>query len=91
MLKRVATAGKPARIFYISDFDGAGEGMPVQVARQAEFWLPTYAPGADVKLTPVALTAEQVRYYQLPRTPIKEGDLTKQGFEERHGGGATEL
>ena len=91
MLKRVATAEKPARIFYASDFDSSGEGMPIQVARQTAFWLADYVPDADIKLTPIALTAEQVRQYQLPRAPIKEGDHTKRDFEDRHGEGATEL
>lgn len=91
MLIRVAESGKPARIFYISDFDGSGEGMPISVARQAEFWLPHYAPGSDVKLTPIALTSAQVAHYQLPRAPIKDSDRTKVGFEDRHGEGATEL
>jgi hypothetical protein len=37
------------------------------------------------------LTKEQVMYYGLPRTPIKETDLRKKGFEDRHGEGAVEL
>ena len=65
--------------------------MPVQAARQAEFWLPSYAPNADVKLTPIALTAEQAACYDLPRAPIKESNLGRASFEERHGAGAVEL
>ena len=60
MLQRVAAHGKPARILYLSDFDPSGEGMPIQVARQSEFWLPDLAPDADLKLEPLVLTAEQV-------------------------------
>ena len=74
MLKRVARFGKPARIFYISDFDPAGDGMPVAVARQAEFWLPRYAPGSDVKLTPVVLTRQQVIDFELPRIMVKDSE-----------------
>jgi len=66
MLKRAHELGKPVRIFYISDYDRAGGGMPVAVARQIEYWLPVYAPGADVKLTSLALTREQVAAYKLP-------------------------
>jgi hypothetical protein len=91
MLKRVARFGKPARIFYISDFDPASDGMPVAVARQAEFWLPRYAPNADVKLTPLALTRQQVVAYELPRIMVKDSDTRKGGFEERYGEGAVEL
>jgi hypothetical protein len=93
MLRRAARlpAGKAARIFYISDFDPAGTRMPVAVARQAEFYLQRYAPGREVKLTPLALTRDQVIRYELPRIPIKESDRRRAGFEDRHGEGATEL
>ena len=87
----VMKLGKPTRIFYISDFDPAGDGMPVAVARQLEFWLQDFAPGADIKLTPLGLTREQVVTYQLPRIPIKDSDARKAGFEERYGEGAVEL
>jgi hypothetical protein len=83
--------GKPTRIFYISDFDPAGDGMPVAVARQLEYWLQEYAPDCDIKLTPLGLTREQVITYQLPRIPIKDSDARKAGFEERYGEGAVEL
>jgi hypothetical protein len=88
---RVLKHNKPTRILYISDFDPAGEQMPVATSRQIEFWLNEYAPGADIKLTPLALTKEQVVRYRLPRVPIKDTDLRKQGFEDRHGEGAVEL
>jgi hypothetical protein len=89
MLRRIS--GKPVRVFYISDFDPAGEGMPVGVARQAEFWDEQFAPGAEIKLNPLVLTREQVIRYRLPRIPIKDTDSRKRAFEERHGEGAVEL
>jgi len=66
LLQRTQEIGKPARVFYISDYDKAGLGMPISVARQIEFWFDTYAPRADIKLTPIALTAEQVARHELP-------------------------
>jgi hypothetical protein len=84
-------ADKPTRIFYVSDFDPAGDHMPATAARQVEFYLPRYAPGKEVKLTPIALTKEQVIQYGLPRIPIKESDKRRANFESRHGEGATEL
>jgi hypothetical protein len=89
--KRMQRSGKPTRLFYISDFDPAGDRMPVALSRQIEYWLDIYAPGADIKLTPLALTREQVQAYHLPRVPIKDSDLRKAAFEERHGEGAVEL
>src|SRR5262249_41064374 len=59
LVSRVAASGRPARLFYLSDFDPAGKHMPTAVARQVEFWRRRYAPKADIKLTPLVLTPEQ--------------------------------
>ena len=91
LLKRIAERGKPARIFFISDFDPAGDGMPVAVARQIEFWREQFAPDAEIVLTPIALNREQVQRYHLPRIPVKDTDLRRAHFEERYGDGAVEL
>lgn len=92
LLRRVYQSRKPARILYISDFDPAGDGMPVAVARQLEYWLDRYAPGADIKLQPLVLTSEQVLQYSLPPIPIKESDRRRESFTDRYGvQGATEL
>jgi hypothetical protein len=93
LLKRMATlpAGKPTRVWYASDFDPAGTFMPVAVARQVEFYRERFAPHADIKITPLVLTKDQVIEWELPRIPIKEEDLRKAGFEDRYGEGAVEL
>ena len=91
LLERVCSSAKPCRIFYISDFDPAGNGMLTAVARQIEYYLESYAPGADIKLNPIVLTAEQVQKYRLPRIPIKESDRRKDNFEQVYGTGAVEL
>lgn len=91
LLKRIAEHDKPARIFYVSDFDPAGDGMPTAVARQVEFWLADFAPDIDIKLTPLALTRDQVKAYRLPRIPVKDSDKRKASFEDRYGEGAVEL
>jgi hypothetical protein len=91
LLQRLARLDKPTRIFYISDFDPAGDCMPVAVARQVEFWRTRYAPATDIKLTPLALTRAQVEHYDLPRTPLKDGEKRADGFRQRHGGDAVEL
>jgi len=105
---RIANAKKPVRIFYISDFDPAGECMPVSVARKIEYFIRQYGlesessstsrvkvvgidVDVDVKLSPLLLTADQCKEYNLPRTPIKETEQRKDKFELRHGIGATEL
>jgi hypothetical protein len=91
LMTRIEQVGKPVRLFYLSDFDPAGQSMPVAVARKIEYFARQAGPGLDVKLFPVVLTEAQVRRYRLPRTPIKESERRKAGFEHRHGAGATEL
>jgi hypothetical protein len=90
-LERVEASGRPARILYISDFDPAGDGMPISVARKIEFEIARRGLDHDIQVRPVVLTEEQCRRYRLPRTPIKETDRRGDRFEERFGGGATEL
>ncbi len=94
LAQRIIESSKPTRIFYISDFDPAGECMPVSVGRKIEYFVSDLrAEGyeVDVKLIPLLLTSDQCVQYKLPRTPIKETEARKEGFETRHGVGATEL
>jgi hypothetical protein len=91
LAERIAASGKAVRLFYISDFDPAGQSMPLAVSRKLEYFLRTEGLDADVRLFPVVLTAQQVARYNLPRTPIKDTERRKGSFETRHGQGATEL
>src|SRR6266571_2914512 len=89
--QRLQQANTPARILYVSDFDPAGQSMPVAVARKIEYFVRTLGLEVDVRVFPVVLTLEQIQYYRLPRTPIKETERRRMGFESRHGEGAVEL
>jgi hypothetical protein len=91
LIDRARKTGKPARIFYISDFDPAGDKMPIAVARQIEYWIRQYGLDIDIALNPIVLTEQQVSSYQLPRIPIKESDNRRGKFEARYGSGAVEL
>jgi hypothetical protein len=91
LIERAEESERPVRILYISDFDPAGQSMPVAVARKIEHRLRLKGLDLDIQVRPVALTLDQCREYRLPRTPIKDTERRKAGFEERHGEGATEL
>jgi len=91
LIKRVQQAGKPAVIFYVSDFDPAGNSMPKAVARKIEWMRENYGVMEQVLLKPIALTKEQVAHYRLPRTPIKDSELRAGRFEAAFGEGAVEL
>ena len=81
----------PVRIIYIADFDPGGRSLPKAVARKVEFTIAKLKLDVDLKLIPLALTAEQCREYRLPRIPIKETERRKATFESTFGEGATEL
>jgi hypothetical protein len=92
LVNRVLGHQRKTRILYISDFDPAGDGMPVSIARKIEHILRRDGhDDLDIRLDPLVLTAEQVRRYRLPRIPIKDTDKRKGQFEARFGEGATEL
>jgi len=91
-MARVRMSQRPARILYISDYDPAGLGMPISVARKIEFFQRRNGDGdLDIRLQPVALTSEQVQEYNLPRVPVKDTDLRKANWERDHGQGQVEL
>jgi len=90
-MDRIDEAEKPVRVFYISDFDPAGNSMPVAMARKVEYAIDQADYNYDVKIKPIALTAAQVKTYQLPRIPIKETESRAKSFEQAFGTGAVEL
>lgn len=91
LLQRAAAHGSRTRVLYVSDFDPAGDAMYFAVARACQYYQPKYAPNIEFGLTPIALNADQVRKFNLPRVPIKEEDKRKTRFELVHGEGAVEL
>lgn len=91
-MHRAQAAGRPAHILYVSDFDPAGMGMPISVARKIEYFQRNEGfHNLDIRLQPVVLTAAQVAQYNLPRVPVKDTDLRKASFEAAYGQGQVEL
>ncbi len=91
LIDRVVAAGKPTRIFYLSDFDPAGRSMPLAVSRRLQFAIDAASLNVDLRLIPLVLTEAQCIALRLPRTPIKDTELRAARFEARFGAGATEL
>lgn len=100
---RIIASGRPARIFYISNYDPAGQRMPVSAGRKLEWFMRSKDSPLrrefyeyldeyeyDVTLTPIALTEEQVSEYDLPRQPLKD-QPGKGQWEAVRGKGAVEL
>jgi hypothetical protein len=82
---------RPVRILYVSDFDPAGQDMPVSAARKIEYEIDKLGLRLDIQLRHVALTAQQCIDYRLPRIPTKETDKRVGRFEQNFGAGQTEL
>jgi hypothetical protein len=91
VVNRALEARCPVRILYLSDFDPAGQSMPVAVARKIEFEIRKRGLELDIQVRPIGLTHEQCVRYRLPRVPIKESERRAGRFEDRFGAGATEL
>lgn len=96
--ERIKNLDKPIIIFYLRDFDPAGETMARAVARKLEWFVrkgkknSDYSNFAlDVKLIDVALNHDQCIKYELPREPMDRTPQYKGSFEEKFGEGATEL
>jgi hypothetical protein len=89
--KRRQSYDKPVRIFYISDYDPGGTSMPLAVSRKLEWLIHDVGEDVDVRLFPLALTAEQIRQYNLPRKPIKVTEKRKDTWQAIHGVDAVEI
>ena len=83
--------GRPIRIFVLSDFDPAGQSIPLTLARKIEYFNHRFGYNLDLKLSNLALIYDQVVKYSLPKTPIKDTEKRKDSFEATFGVGATEI
>lgn len=94
---RVEDAGKDAVVFYLTDFDPAGETMPAAMASKVSWLDLADQLTHEVTLSRLAVTADQVDQYDLPREPVDvdaEADAyatLADEWEDEHNGGAVEL
>jgi hypothetical protein len=72
----VLRQGRPALLVYAGDFDPSGEDIDRDFIKRSTCW---------DKADRIALSAAQVREYQLPVNPGKTSDSRAAGFTERHG------
>ena len=93
LIRRVSKIRKPVRIFFISDFDAAGENMPISVARKIEFLLRQQRLNRklDIKLKPLLLTKKQCETFCLPGAPVPERKGRNCSFAKYHGHSVVEM
>lgn len=65
------SAGKLVQVYYIGDYDPAGVLIDVALERELRAHLDA---GVDLSFTRLAITAEDIELYELPRKPRKAGD-----------------
>ncbi|WP_425043984.1 hypothetical protein [Primorskyibacter sp. S87] len=74
MVQMIEQCGRPAVLFYLSDFDPSGFSMPKNVARKLQAMADLGHLTQPVTVHDVALTFEQCEALDLPSTPIKATD-----------------
>ncbi len=77
--------GKETTILYFGDFDPSGEDMVRSLRERLEFF------GQEPDIIKVALTADDIRRYNLPPDPTKASDSRAAAFVAEHGDIAVEL
>ena len=60
---------RPTRVGVITDFDPAGQSIPVGIARKVQHLLHIMGLDLDIRVEPIALTHLQCEELELPRTP----------------------
>jgi hypothetical protein len=70
LLRHAEARGQRLHGWYVSDYDAAGENMPI--ARACQYFAEQLGITAEISLEPLALTAEQMERYNLPKAPDKK-------------------
>jgi len=78
--------GKPTIVLYFGDFDPSG----VDIERDLEDRLGRYG-ATEYKVKRIALTADQIKQYNLPPMPVKRSDARAESFMAEHGDKSVEL
>jgi hypothetical protein len=86
-----ATDPRPTAVLYCSDFDPAGNNMPISVARRLQALKDLLYPKLKVEVHHVGLTQEQVLQFNLPPSPIKDTEKRRKKWIAAKGREATEI
>lgn len=86
MAKVGAEDGRPMVVFIFADFDPAGHQMAVSIGRKLQALKDLLFPDLEFSVYPVALTADQVREFDLPSTPLKDTERRADRWRAAHDG-----
>jgi len=79
----IRAANKPTYIYYFGDYDPSGR----DIAANTEKRLREYAPDSEIHFELVAVTEEQIRFWNLPTRPTKRTDARAKKWK----GGSVEV
>jgi hypothetical protein len=65
--------------------------MPISIGRKLQAFNDQFFPELEFEVVPVALTAEQVEEFDLPSTPLKEGESRADRWRDAFGIEQTEI
>jgi hypothetical protein len=68
---------KPTHLYYFGDYDPSG----VDITRAVEKGIREYASGADIHFDRMAVTREQIEFWNLPTRPTKKTDSRSKNFK----------
>jgi hypothetical protein len=91
LAKAAAADPRPLRVLYFADCDPAGYHMCIVLSRKLSALQLVHFPDLEWQIYRVALTAEQVREYRLPESPLKPGEKRAAKWKERKGVEQTEI
>ncbi len=74
-------SGKNLVVGYLTDFDPAGEGMPVTASRKIQYH--AEQKGIQAFLYPIALNYKQIIKYEIPYSPPAEDNNFKKAYATR--------
>ncbi len=74
-------SGKNLVVGYLSDFDIAGEGMPLTASRKIQFYADKV--GIQALVYPIALNFRQIKEYGIPYSPPEETNSYEKAYAKR--------
>lgn len=83
--------GRPLVALYFSDADPSGYNMPIALARKLQAFNASLYPQLGFRVRRACLTPDQVRRYNLPDSPLKEGEGRADKWRKAFGVEQTEI
>ena len=78
--QEIIESGKDTLIYYIGDYDPSGLAIDIDLEHRLKAFVAEADIAIDVEFERVAITREQIDYYDLPSKPVKESKHNSMGL-----------